>query len=241
MKNYIFWAATIGSSTSPMFPSLWNEILQHTKSSTESPTASQPSSSGESRFDIERSSDLMREDSWQFSRHSVIDNDLLDQQFSSNQGWLVFQSPKEISGHVFRGPLSITPSSGLVLNTSEPSTCSPSLSPNFLDFECDPGLALLLPLVSECSEDLPNPPPTSPWNCDFLTHMVQLQNYRSSWLIHCHKIPHVSALTLVNIGCTSRGGRGIKAPYNSALTLMYHWYMADFYGSYTGMMTTKSR
>jgi len=32
---------------------------------------------------------------------------------------------------------------------------------------------------------------------------IQLLFYRSCRLIHCHQIPHVSALALVNIGCTS--------------------------------------
>jgi len=64
-----------------------------------------------------------------------------------------------LSGHVPHGPLSTTLPSGPSLNVSEPSTCSSGHSPNFPDFECDPGLALLLPLVSKCSEDLPNPPP----------------------------------------------------------------------------------
>ena len=88
-----------------------------------------------------------------------------------------------VSGHVPRGPSSTPLPSGPSSNVSESSTCSSGHSPNFPDFECDPGLALLLPLVSKCSEDLLNPPPpTSPWNCDFLTFLSTLGRFQE--LLH---------------------------------------------------------
>jgi len=79
-----------------------------------------------------------------------------------------------VSGHV-PCALSTTLPSGPSSNVSEPSTCSSGHSPNFLDFECDPGLALLLPPAPKCSKDLLNPPPPiSPWNCNFLTFLSTL-------------------------------------------------------------------
>ena len=94
-----------------------------------------------------------------------------------------------LSGHVPRGPSSTPLSSGPSSNVSESSTCSSGHSPNFPVFKCDPGLALLLPLVSKCSKDLPNPPPpTSPWNCDFLTFLSTLGCFQE--LLHFRTSEH---------------------------------------------------